>query len=746
MHPMTHADDDWTSPSVPARGESVADQVRIPEVVPAGVEPSRAIVSRQPSDALDAFTQTGGLERARKMANELGAVIKQCHLAVAIGDREHIRIEGWCTVGAMVGVTPRTVWARPAENTEVPGYTARVEVIRLADGAVVGAAEADCYVDELQHKRSGGYFFKWIVNSPEYEDAPYSLPDRYAFNRYAIKSMAQCVPLDAEILTRHGWRRPGDLAIGEEVLGYDLAEDQAAWTPLLDVSVFETGAKPLVRLRSRSFDVACTTDHTWAAVGSGYDERRRLVRTDALRSHGILVAAGRPAAGTCHAPRDAAVWGWLITDGCIRQDARDYWRAHVDQSKPEFIEKLKALLGEWITSEAWTTPDPENRTAAGRPWGTRPCVRFALSAAALRGLMERSGISDPSRDLLRYIASLDTDSRRSMLDAMIDADGHRRPGRKGRWRFAKIKQLTVDALHALCALEGLPLGRAHRVCKDSEIQAWALRKDRMVRARHLRREPMADEPTWCPTTGFGTWIMRWRGQVTITGNTRATSKALAQVLRWIPVLAGYSGTPAEEMSGLERAEGSGGKKGRDDPFERGAARKRHEREGSAPAAGATTTTPHTGHTYTRPPKPGKAPESARLSEGKGKMIWALAYKRGESIDVPAATIMADLCAALEVDAVTECHWQNFGDERTPERNPNWLKRFVETYPGPGPSAPSAKERQTSADFVNGDRKPAATVPAARTASPARTRTEPPDDDVPPPDDGDAPYGGDEGPF
>lgn len=29
--------------------------------------------------------------------------------------------------------------------------------------------------------------------------------------------------------------------------------------------------------------------------------------------------------------------------------------------------------------------------------------------------------------------------------------------------------------------------------------------------------------------------------------TRATSKAIAQVLRWIPVLAGYSGTPAEEM-------------------------------------------------------------------------------------------------------------------------------------------------------------------------------------------------------
>lgn len=39
--------------------------------------------------------------------------------------------------------------------------------------------------------------------------------------------------------------------------------------------------------------------------------------------------------------------------------------------------------------------------------------------------------------------------------------------------------------------------------------------------------------------------------------TRATSKAIGQVLRWIPVLAGYSGTPAEEMP-QEPQDGGGG--------------------------------------------------------------------------------------------------------------------------------------------------------------------------------------------
>lgn len=49
---------------------------------------------------------------------------------------------------------------------------------------------------------------------------------------------------------------------------------------------------------------------------------------------------------------------------------------------------------------------------------------------------------------------------------------------------------------------------------------------------------------------------RWRDrplfQLRSMAQTRACAKALSQVLRWVPVLAGYAGTPAEEMTGTER--------------------------------------------------------------------------------------------------------------------------------------------------------------------------------------------------
>jgi hypothetical protein len=52
---------------------------------------------------------------------------------------------------------------------------------------------------------------------------------------------------------------------------------------------------------------------------------------------------------------------------------------------------------------------------------------------------------------------------------------------------------------------------------------------------------------------------RWSGEETpehhviSMAQTRANSKAIASVLRWVAVLAGYSGTPYEEMDGVDKA-------------------------------------------------------------------------------------------------------------------------------------------------------------------------------------------------
>jgi hypothetical protein len=121
----------------------------------------------------DALTEFGrdhiGMDRALGIANQLDAIIREKGLSVPIGQSDHLRVEAWCACASMVGVTPRTEWSREARSPsgELEGYDARVEVVQIATGAVIGAAEAGCYFDEKMR------------GAPRWTE------------RHAVKSMAQ---------------------------------------------------------------------------------------------------------------------------------------------------------------------------------------------------------------------------------------------------------------------------------------------------------------------------------------------------------------------------------------------------------------------------------------------------------------------------------------------------------------------------------------------------------------------------
>ena len=127
------------------------------------------VVERE--DAMDRFTDPVlGIAAAQNLAEQLQGIVNEKRLSVRIGQGNHLKVEGWCTLGALAGLSPRTEWTKECRNPvsgELEGYEARVEVIRLATGAIVGAAEAGCFSDEKQGSRQ-----RWT-------------------ERHAMKSMAQ---------------------------------------------------------------------------------------------------------------------------------------------------------------------------------------------------------------------------------------------------------------------------------------------------------------------------------------------------------------------------------------------------------------------------------------------------------------------------------------------------------------------------------------------------------------------------
>lgn len=87
------------------------------------------------------------VEQAAEVARALVDVVKQQGLSENIGGgtREYVRVEGWQTLGALVGVTPREDFVK-----ELPdgGYEAKVSLVNVKTERVIASGSALCGADE----------------------------------------------------------------------------------------------------------------------------------------------------------------------------------------------------------------------------------------------------------------------------------------------------------------------------------------------------------------------------------------------------------------------------------------------------------------------------------------------------------------------------------------------------------------------------------------------------------------------
>src|SRR5690606_36894277 len=102
------------------------------------------------------------LQRATKVADALKSVLTRQGLTTRIRKREHVNVEGWQTLGAMLGVTAVCVWTRKLTDPE--GWEARVEA-RTLDGRVIGAAEAQCLRTESEWRRADDYALRSMAQT-----------------------------------------------------------------------------------------------------------------------------------------------------------------------------------------------------------------------------------------------------------------------------------------------------------------------------------------------------------------------------------------------------------------------------------------------------------------------------------------------------------------------------------------------------------------------------------------------------
>lgn len=134
-------------------------QTEVPEVVEGETIPvfDTAIIPQESALQLGVLRVSGpvqALTLASEIATPLAKIIKDRKLFTTISGRDHVHVEGWTTMGAMMGILPREV---SCEGDGAGNYTAYVELIRVSDGAVVGGASNSCGMDEPTWKSRSEY-------------------------------------------------------------------------------------------------------------------------------------------------------------------------------------------------------------------------------------------------------------------------------------------------------------------------------------------------------------------------------------------------------------------------------------------------------------------------------------------------------------------------------------------------------------------------------------------------------------
>ncbi len=102
------------------------------------------------------------LARSVKVANVLKDVVSKKGLVLKIGQSEYIRVEGWTTLGALVGVFAQTEWTHPLPDEA--GWEAAV-VVRNAQGAEFGRAEAQCLRAEKNWKNRDDFALRSMAQT-----------------------------------------------------------------------------------------------------------------------------------------------------------------------------------------------------------------------------------------------------------------------------------------------------------------------------------------------------------------------------------------------------------------------------------------------------------------------------------------------------------------------------------------------------------------------------------------------------
>lgn len=94
------------------------------------------------------------VKSASSMATVLADVIEKQRLYTLIQGKKHVRVDGWATLGSMLGILPKE---RSVTEHADGSFEAFVDLVSVRDGRVVGGGSALCSIEEKRWSNAERY-------------------------------------------------------------------------------------------------------------------------------------------------------------------------------------------------------------------------------------------------------------------------------------------------------------------------------------------------------------------------------------------------------------------------------------------------------------------------------------------------------------------------------------------------------------------------------------------------------------
>lgn len=317
-----------------------------------------------------------------------------------------------------------------------------------------------------------------------------------------------CVDVETEALTRTGWKKHEELEDGELIAAYDQAAGVLKW----ETATFHryNFSGEMIKIEKREMSALLTPNHRCLVSNLNESGKQSVVRADELiPRHCVPVSAAfEDYENNSIGPEMAALVGWYITEGYSRPSGKIY--IYQSQSaNPQHVETIRNLL---LATKADFT---ENVRA--RVWRGRPSVEVEFR---IRGeIADRLRVLSPDKKMTPYLANLCRSDASTLLNALIDGDGHRR--KDGRSCIIQKDKASIDLMHLLVTRLGYrAIIRPHENCYCLYITTskWLT-----LRSTNGKNIPISTEKysgiVWCPNVPSSFWLARRNGKPFITGNT-----------------------------------------------------------------------------------------------------------------------------------------------------------------------------------------------------------------------------------